>query len=264
MKYALAALLLLLLTILGLKAQNPVHPQLAQALQDKLDSCVQAYNLPGAVVSMRFPGDRHWLGVSGYTDPFAQIPLDSTELFYQASITKMYTAALIMKFVQWGQLSLDDSIGTFVAPLPHVRGNTRIRNLLNQRSGLHDIFYTPGVSSTWFSDPDSVWDTRLLLSTFMQPPLFPEGAAISYSNTNYLLLGMVLEQISGRPLAQLFRDSIFVPYNMNNSFLPPADSIGGLVVSAWTRWEAVDLSINRPISCSTPVLPAWGRRQVLW
>jgi len=81
-------------------AQSPVDPVLAQKLQDKIDSCVTHYNLPGVSVSLLLPGNRYWNGASGLSDIFSSVPMDTTMLFQQASVTKMFVATTVFQLAE--------------------------------------------------------------------------------------------------------------------------------------------------------------------
>ena len=74
-------------------------------------------------------------------------------------------------------------------------------------------------------DPTKVWTPQELLAiAFAQPPMFPPGADYDYSNTNYVLLGLIIEQLDGRPLAAAFEERLFEPLGMTNTMFPAADS----------------------------------------
>lgn len=164
-----------------------------------------------------------------------QDPVDTAMVFYQASVTKMFVAAMIFQMTEQGELSLNDSIGQYLPPIQHINGHIRIRSLLNHRSGIAD-FLTPQATATWLSQPDSVWDPKTAIETFIGPPLFNEGSGFSYSNTNYVLLGMIIEQVTGNSFAQELRSRFLIPYGLGQTFFRVADSITAPQVKGWTSF----------------------------
>lgn len=220
-------------------AQHPVNAVMAQRLQDKLDSCVNHYNVPGISVSLLLPGNRYWNGASGLSDIYANIPLDTTMLFQNASATKMYVAAMIFQLAEEGLLSIEDTVGKYIAPIVYIPGNTKIRYLLNHRSGLYDfIAQNPASGSTFFAYPDSVWDHRLSIETYIDAPMFPQGSSFYYCNTNYVLLGMIIEQITGHTFTQELHDRFITPYGLTQTFMPPEDTVMGVETPGWTSFSA--------------------------
>lgn len=233
-------LLLLAVPFRGLPAsgQQPVDTALAAALQHVLDSCRTATNVPGISTTFLLPEGRYWNGVSGVAHIYTNAPLDTTHVFQGASVVKHFTATIVMQLVEEGVLGLDDTIGSYIAPLPHISGTTRLRHLLNHRSGLADFLGTPGAANNWFIHPDSVWPPEQILAQYSAAPLFAPNAAFSYSNTNYLLLGMVVEAATGISFSEQLRTRILEAVGMQEAYFPPDLPISGNLVPGWTSWSA--------------------------
>lgn len=234
----LLPLLLLAVPFRGLpvKGQQPVDPALAAALQHVLDSCRTATNVPGLSTTFLLPDGRYWNGVSGVADIHTNAPIDTTHVFQAASVVKHFTATIVLQLVEEGVLALDDTIGSFITPLPYIAGSTRVRHLLNHRSGLADYLATPGAANNWFMDPDSVWPPEQILAQYSAPPLFAPNSAFSYSNTNYLVLGMVVEAATGTAFSEQLRTRILEPIGMEEAYFPPDLPISGNLVPGWTSW----------------------------
>lgn len=207
-----------------------------QKLQAKLDSCVNNYNLPGISVAITFPNNETWQGVSGFNHIYAQKPMDTSVLFQMASVTKMFAAAIVFQLVEENLLSLEDTIGQHLPPINFIPSKTKIKYLLNHRSGIFDFLGNPNAADTWFTHPDSIWDPKTIIETYGANPIFQQGNAFSYSNTNYLLLGMLIEQITGNTFAEELKNRIIIPYGLTQTFYPPQDSIVGNYVSGWTSF----------------------------
>lgn len=234
------ALLLLAIPFRGLpvRAQQPVDPAFAALLQQKLDSCRNVYNVPGISATLLLPGNRFWNGATGRADIYTNQPMDTAFVFQAASTTKLFTATLIFQLIEEGLLNLDDTIGDFLAPIPNIAGGTRIRYLLNHRSGLADFLQTPGAANNWFATPDAIWSPVQVLNTYGAPPLFAQGAAFSYSNTNYVLLGIIVEAVTGHPFHQELWTRIVQPLGLEEIYFPSAVPVLGDLVPGWSSWSA--------------------------
>lgn len=236
----------ILLTLVGLMpisifvAQTPVNDAIASHLQSRLDSCVQAFNLPGISASMILGNDEYWNGVSGLADIYEMTPMESSLLFQQASVTKMYATAVIFQLIDEGLLSLEDPVSKFLPTIPYIPGNTKVRYLLNHRSGIFNfIGGNPDAGDTWFTDPDSIWDPIRAITIYGRSPNFTQGAGFEYSNTNFILLGMIVEAITGTTFAEALRSRILEPHGLNETFMPHIDSIAGPLVKGWTSWTSL-------------------------
>ena len=134
------------------------------------------------------------------------------------------TAAVIMLLAQDGKLRFDDPVSKYVAGVPD-GDNITISQLLKMRSGLYNYTSAPELAESLDHDPTRVWTSEELLAiAFKHPPLFAPGAEYDYCNTNYALLGLIVEKIEGKPLAKVFQERLFAPLGMKNTLLPAATS----------------------------------------
>jgi hypothetical protein len=117
------------------------------------------------------------------------------------SLTKTFIGTLVLQLEEQGKLSLDDRIGCYVDGVPN-GGTITLRNLLDMTSGLVSYTDDPTVQKTYLSDPGMAWTPHQLIGGVLsQPVQFPPGEGWYYSNTNYILLGLVVEHVIGMPLA---------------------------------------------------------------
>ncbi|MDO8366498.1 MAG: serine hydrolase [Saprospiraceae bacterium] len=215
-------------------AQTPVDPALAQALQQKLDSCLTAFNVPGISCAIILPNGQEWQGTAGLSDINTFESMNTSLLFHQASVTKMYVTAVVMQLVEEGQLSLDDSLGTYLPPFPNINGKIKIRNLLNHRSGIFNYTEYPQFGSFCYFNPEAERTPEEIITSYVQAPYFPENGGFHYSNTNFMLLAMIVEAITGQPIATELRNRFLEPHSLNQTFLPLTDSIAGPKATGWT------------------------------
>ena len=192
------------------------------ALQTMVNSTTQALLVPGAVVVLRTPqGD--FTVSSGVTAIGATTPPGADTYFRIASNTKTMTAALIMLLAQEGKLSLDDVVSRYIADVPNGDKIT-IGQLLEMRSGLYNYTNDPKLSADMDRDPAKVWPPQEMLALAFAHPLNAEpDQEYEYNNTNYVLLGLIVEKVDGKSLAQSMQDRLFGPLKLAHTSLPAAD-----------------------------------------
>jgi D-alanyl-D-alanine carboxypeptidase len=193
------------------------------ALQALLDTTVADELVPGAVVLLRRP-QGEVTAAAGTVERGVERPPDIDTHFRIASNTKTMTAAVIMQLAHEGKLQLDDPVSTYVADVPD-GGRITIDQLLKMRSGLYNYTNSPTLTTTLDDDPTKVWTPpELLAIAFAQPPSSAPGAGYEYNNTNYVLLGLIIEKAGGRSLDTAFRERLFEPLGMHDTELPAGDS----------------------------------------
>src|SRR6266496_3612399 len=200
----------------GTSALKPIDQA---ALQTMVARTARELLIPGAVVLLRTPQGEFTVSY-GTTVLGATSPPDADTHFRIASNTKTMTAAVIMLLAQEEKLSLDDPVSKYVPNVPN-GDRISITDLLKMRSGLYNYTNDPIISKTIDTDPAKVWTpAELLAIAFAHPLNFPPGKEYEYNNTNYALLGLVAENVDGKPLAQVMHDRLFAPQNMQNTKLP--------------------------------------------
>lgn len=206
-------------TLSGPSALKTIDPA---ALQATVDETVNELLIPGAEVVLRTPqGD--FSAVSETTLRGAEVPPGADTYFRIASNTKTMTAAVIVLLAQEGKLQFSDPVSKYVPNVPNGEHIT-IAELLTMRSGLYNYTNAPELHATLDADPTKVWTPEEVLAiAFRRPPEFPPGTAYEYSNTNYILLGLVAEKVDGKPLAKDFQDRLFGPLGLKQIMLPASD-----------------------------------------
>ena len=127
--------------------------------------------------------------------------------FRIGSNTKTMTSTVILQLVQEGKLALDDPIGKYIPGVPNGDQIT-IAQLSEMRSGLYSYTFDPRFNETLDKQPQKVWTPQELMDiAFTHPPNAEPGTTFEYSNTNIILLGMVIEQLTGRPLGRRSRSA---------------------------------------------------------
>jgi D-alanyl-D-alanine carboxypeptidase len=196
-------------------------PAFTARLQPLLEAKMQQLHIPGAIIFVDDPGQGSWTTTLGTSDLAARVPMNVNSYMRIGSITKTFTATVILQLVDEGKLRLDDPVAKYLPQVPNGT-NTTIRELLNMTSGLFDYSTDQDFQQ---ADPGKVWDTKDLIAiAFRHRPYFAPGHGLHYTNTNYILLGMLIEQITGMPVEKAFQQRIFAPLGMDGSSLPPHPS----------------------------------------
>jgi D-alanyl-D-alanine carboxypeptidase len=198
----------------------PPPPGYAAAVRDQVTAAMRANVIPGAVVRISSPTRGDWTGTFGTGTLGANTPLSAADHFRVGSITKTMTSTVIMQLVQQGKLALTDPISRYRQGVP---GGDRITiaDLAEMRSGLYSYTFDPGFNATLDSDPGKAWTPdELLAIAFSHPVNAPPDTTFEYCNTNIVLLGLVIEKLTGEPLEKAFADHIFAPLGMTQSSLP--------------------------------------------
>lgn len=196
-----------------------VHPVDQDALQTALTDGAHEFLLPGAVALLRTP-DGTTVATYGTTERGGGQPVSVDDHIRVGSNTKTWTATVILQLVQEGRLALSDPVSKHRPDVPD-GDHITVEQLLNMRSGLYNYTETPELNAALDDDPQRVWTPdQLLALAFAHPPYFPPGTGYHYSNTNYVLLGLIAEQLDGRPLPDIFDERIFRSAAMAHSTFP--------------------------------------------
>jgi D-alanyl-D-alanine carboxypeptidase len=171
----------------------------------------------------------------GYRDVAHDVRADGYTIYRIGSITKQFTAAAIMQEVERGTVSLDAPLASYVPQIDGVDATVSVRNALAQISGL------PSYSDVGITNREHLEDTdptpRQIWSLVANEPLlFPSGTAWSYSNTNYLALGMVLDRVTATAYPQLVHDRFTVPLHLVSTRF--GDPAGAENIATGYTWQA--------------------------
>jgi D-alanyl-D-alanine carboxypeptidase len=195
-----------------------------QKLQATLEAKMKEMRVPGAVIFVQSARTGSWTTSLGTSDLATNAPMNPSLHFRIGSITKTLTGTVILQLVDEGKLGLDDPIARYQPQVPN-GDHITIRELLNMRSGLYNYSEDQGFDRMLKKHPDKVWTPQELVAiSFKHPPYFAPGKDIHYSNTNTILLGMLVERITGHTVESEIQRRIFTPLGMSNSLMPPRTS----------------------------------------
>ena len=206
----------------GCNASDPADRR-ADALDKAIPAALQRSSVPGAIVGIWQDGRAPYVRAFGVRDTATRQPM-ATDLYVRiGSKSKTFTVTALLMLADQGKLGLDDPVGRYVESVP---GGNRItlRQLAQMRSGLYN--YTDDTNKDMARQPFRQWTpSELLAVAFRHPPLFPAGSDFDYSNTNTVLLGLVVEKVSGQPLGSFIEQNILKPQGMTRTLFPAGAEI---------------------------------------
>jgi CubicO group peptidase (beta-lactamase class C family) len=208
--------LLLPLFLAGTQPPATKQDSTRSTLEQRIDRFVRPYvasnNFTGVILVRR--GGRVQLNKGyGMANYELGVPNSASSRFHIASVTKAFTAAAVLLLAERGKLSLDDPVSRFIPDYP---GGDRIRidHLLKHTAGIPNL----GSGATWEREERLPHTTEHLVSLFKDLPLdFEPGSQTRYSNSNYNLLTLILEKISGRDYESILRENIWAPLGLRST-----------------------------------------------
>jgi D-alanyl-D-alanine carboxypeptidase len=209
---------------------------------------------PGAIVYVRTPTAAR-AGTAGYADRTAHVSMRAADRYRIASLTKAFVSVVVLQLEAEGKLDIDDPVEKYLRGLVPNGGGITLRELLNHTSGLFDYTEDQAFFNAVLSNPSRVWAPRELLAyAFSHPPHFGPGANWTYSNTNYIVLGLVAEAVIAKPLAQSLQERIFTPLALGSTSFPLTIDLDATFVHGYAQ-----LLPGAAATDVTPVLsPSWA------
>lgn len=184
-------------------------------LQATLDRLRAKLGIPGVSATIVFADGMSWTGVSGLAVVGSGVAVSPDTAFALASVSKTFTSALILQLAGEHRLSLRDPAADLLPPLRlAIDRRITVGMLLNHTSGLADYFLNPKIDGPLQGKPAVAWTTDQTLR-YVGKRLSAPGAAWHYSNTNYLLLGLIAERVTGQPLADAIRTRLLEPAGLD-------------------------------------------------
>ena len=197
---------------------SSVHPNGAL-----YQSILQEHQRQGLVGATLLVKDRQglWIGAEGYADIANNVKMGPHSLYFIASISKVYTSAAIYRYVDLGLISLNDPIAQWLSQeiIDNVDnvGAATVGDLLSHKSGIRDFYTTQFDLDRLNAEQD--WSKEEVIEYVYNKNAYHEaGSTYEYSNTNYLLLSMILESVSGNSFEQVYQDMVFDPLGLTSAY----------------------------------------------
>jgi D-alanyl-D-alanine carboxypeptidase len=250
---ALAALLAVLTLCTAAQAATPKRANLAQLARNLVKS-----GAPGAIVYVRTPTAAR-AGAAGYADRAAHVTMRAADRYRIASVTKAFVSVVILQLEAEGKLDVDDPVGKWLPGVVPNGAAITLRELLNHTSGVFNYTEDEAFGSAILSDPSHVWAPPELLSfAVTHPPYFAPKANYHYSNTGYILLGLIAEAVTGKPLGQSLQERIFTPLGLASTSFPQTIDLDPTFVHGYVKLGSAPLLDVAPLLSPTWAWAAGG------
>jgi D-alanyl-D-alanine carboxypeptidase len=213
----------------------------------------QKQAIPGVSVTMIFADGTTWTGADGYAVLRGASPMTPDTALAAASISKTFVAAAVMRLVEGRQIGIDEPVVKWLPELGLDRRIT-IRMLLEHTSGLHDFFFHPRIDRALLTDPNATWTPERSLK-YVGKPYFKPGRGWHYSNTNYLVLGLLVEDVTGRSLASVIRREFLDPLRLRRTYSQGAEKPRGPIAHGYRYPSGSATARPVDVNGSTTVMP---------
>lgn len=221
----------------GAPASAPTVASQASRLQGALDVWAAASNHRGVSAAVIVSDGTEWVGTAGVEG--ASGDLQPEHLIWIASITKTMTGAVVLQLAEEGVLGLDDRVSRWLPETENVDGQITIRQLLNHTNGLANYTRSPEIGQAIGADSSHVFAAEELIR-FVGPKVFERGERTQYTNTAFVLLGMIAEAATNGTIVQLYHQRLWEPLELEEIFLPGHEPPPGPVGQAWAGQGAND------------------------
>jgi D-alanyl-D-alanine carboxypeptidase len=249
----------------GTAAPAELSPGIQRAIAAAVSKELAAYGgaqpVPGVVVGVWIPGKGEFMKGFGYSNLATRSPMALDDHFRIGSNTKTFVATVLLQLVDEKKLRLDDTISRFNLGLavPNEKEIT-VRQLAEMRSGIIDVYAVPGVqqqsASYWARQTPRQW----VELAAKQPPLFPPGAKYNYSNTNWFLLGFIIEKVTHDSIQHEIQKRILAPMTLTQTSFPttnwgmPAPYAHGYSLNEKREWTDASAVLAPSVSWAAGVM----------
>jgi D-alanyl-D-alanine carboxypeptidase len=268
-----------LFSILPVAARAADREALTPEVQETLEAAVakelKAYGgkapIPGAVVGVWIPGKAPFVKAIGLSNISSETPMALDDKFRVGSNTKTFVVTVLLQLVDEKKLDLDDPLSKFNlgVKVPNAEHIT-VRQLCQMESGLLDVYHAPEMDKMDITVNSKFTPQELVAIAVKNPPLFAPGAKWNYSNTNYLLLGMIIEAVTKRSVADEIKDRLIVPLELKNTTFPltdpamPTPFSHGYALDKNGHWEDNTVSLSPSLTWAAGVMVSDMRDMKKW
>ena len=207
--------------------------------------------IPATLIGVWDAKGHNFIRAFGYSDLVKKVPLTPADHFRIGSNTKTFVVSVLLQLVAEKKLGLDDPLSHFSLGVTIPNGdNITVRELCEMRSGLFEGYDTPEFKKLNMKVPKDFNPGMIVAWAMKQKPYFPPGKGYNYSNTNYLLLGMIIREITKDSVGNQIRKRLLEPFGLTQTCFPETQEMP----SPWTRGYALDKQRNwKDVSNTIPV-----------
>ncbi|MFI0963297.1 serine hydrolase domain-containing protein [Streptomyces sp. NPDC021080] len=237
----------------GGDAHDSLDPELSARLDKAVADVRRQANIPGVVVGLWMPGKGNYVRATGVANTATREPMSADSYVRIGSETKTFTVTALLELVDRHRVRLDDPISRYVRGVPNGRDIT-LRHLAEMRSGLFPYTSDPDFQHDLLSDPQRVFTPRELLAYgFEHRNTFAPGTQFQYSNTNLVLLGLVVEKAGGRRLRDFVDRRVLRPARLRHTLFPKGSEFPEPHPRGYT-----DQTLSGAVEDATDWNPSWA------
>lgn len=202
-------------------------PEVEQQIEQAIREVMEELDIPGAVAGVWVPDMGELVLTIGEADIETNREIQAVDKLRAGSITKTFTATAILQLVDEGLLSLDDPVDEYVAGIPDGDKIT-VRQLCNHTSGLYNYGEDEDFVAALTENPHRIWTPQELVDVAIShEPYFPPGEGWYYSNTGYILLGMIIEEVTGSSYEAVIKDRVIEPLFLSSTSVAKSPEMTG-------------------------------------
>ncbi|MGW6704341.1 serine hydrolase domain-containing protein [Streptomyces sp. NPDC054956] len=237
----------------GPAAGHDLEPDTVRRLDSAITAVMERAGIPGLEIGLWMPGRGDYVRAFGVADERTGAPMEPGLSTRVGSVTKTFTVTALLQLADRGRLGLDDPVARYVDGVPGGEHIT-LRQLAGMRSGLYDYAADPGWREALRTDPRRAYTPAELLGhAFAHPANFAPGTEWEYSNTNTVLIGLVVERVSGQDLGGYLREHVFAPLGLTGTGIPGVAGFPGPRVHGST-----DFTPTGAVADATDWNPSWA------
>ncbi len=211
------------------------------AINGITSDAMKQYDLKSIIVQVTSDGKNVYTGALG--ESMTGVPATPDMHFRNGAMAFTYMSTMLLELVDQNKVKLDDKLSKFLPNLPEADRIT-LKNLANMTSGYADYVYQPEVLQGFVFDPFRQWTPEELIQIgISKPMMFEPGTNWGYSHTNYVILGRVLEKITGIPLAEAMQKYIFGPMDLKQTQSFSTPQIPAPVLHTFSSMRRADLRV---------------------
>ncbi|MCE7864140.1 MAG: class A beta-lactamase-related serine hydrolase [Bacteroidetes bacterium CHB5] len=214
-------------------ATNPNNAKYQTLLND-----MTARGVVGVLMSVYHSQSGMWMGASGMADLHNRVAMKPCNISRVGSTVKMFTATTVLKLAEEGKLDLDDKISSYLSGdvIEKIENadQATIRQLLHHSSGIYNYIQSLKFQTASLNDLIKVWRPEDLLKyAYHQKAYFKPDEDVRYSNTGYIMLGMLIEKVEGKPFYNVFEEKLFTPLGLTMTRFAAEDPIPDGIVRGY-------------------------------
>ncbi|MGW3665586.1 serine hydrolase domain-containing protein [Streptomyces sp. NPDC005141] len=235
------------------RPRHGLGPELTARLDKAIEDVRREANIPGVVAGLWMPGKGSYVRATGVANTATREPMAADSYVRIGSETKTFTVTALLELVDDHRIGLDDPISDYIQGVPNGRHIT-LRQLAEMRSGLFPYTADPDFIHDLLSNPRRTFTPREVLAYgFRHPNTSAPGAEFQYSNSNLILLGLVIEKVSGHKLADFIDKRVLRPAHLRHTLFPKGNEFPEPHPQGYT-----DQTLTGGIANATDWNPSWA------